>query len=433
MKKRLFAVFAITLLCTTLAYAQDTPKVQRITLQEALEHCRQHNRMLQNASLEVRKNEAARWEAIASMLPQVHTSFDYSNFLGYEMHFSRGISIPMNPSGTFAIRASLTLTAQQIMGAIMQDLAVDMANVNAKKDEQTLLASTQYTYISLLTIQETITLLRQNLSNIQNLQNISVRAVELGVSEATESDKIAVQAASMQSTINQLERSEEMLYNSLSLLLGAGIDTRYEPSQTLNELLDADNALELLHADLDLNKNYDYQLLTHSLKLAKQQVTLAALAYAPTVSAYYQYSAKTYFGKDEGMNMTPPNMVGFTVSMPLFTSGQKGAAIQKNKLALMANENTMADTRDNLLMQDRQLRYNLSSAYENYQIQHSNVNVSKRVFQNMSEKYKQGYASSLEVTNASIELITAQNNYIKAVLEMVKAQLELRKLLNKFN
>ena len=82
------------------------------------------------------------------------------------------------------------------------------------------------------------------------------------------------------------------------------------------------------------------------------------------------------------------------------------------------------------MVQERQLRYNLVSAYENYQNQNDNIEVSQRVFNNILNKYKVGMASSLDVTNSSNNLITAQSNYIQSIMELVNAKIELENLLN---
>ena len=52
------------------------------------------------------------------------------------------------------------------------------------------------------------------------------------------------------------------------------------------------------------------------------------------------------------------------------------------------------------------------------------------VFDNITEKYKFGRASSLEVTNASNDIISAQSNYIQAVMSVISAQLVLENLIN---
>jgi outer membrane protein TolC len=47
----------------------------------------------------------------------------------------------------------------------------------------------------------------------------------------------------------------------------------------------------------------------------------------------------------------------------------------------------------------------------------------------VSEKFKYGHASNLEVTTASTDIITAQSNYIQAVMSVLNAQVSLENLL----
>jgi outer membrane protein TolC len=152
--------------------------------------------------------------------------------------------------------------------------------------------------------------------------------------------------------------------------------------------------------------------------------------FLPTLSVYYQYSKLTYFGKDAGFSMTPPNMIGASVSLPIFSSGSRVAKIKEAKLNLQKMQNTVQSTEDALYVQERQLRYNLVSALENYENQTDNINVSQRVFNNILNKYKYGMSSSLDVTNASNNLITAQSNYVQSIMTLLNAQIELETLMN---
>ena len=52
-----------------------------------------------------------------------------------------------------------------------------------------------------------------------------------------------------------------MLYNSLALQLGQGVDYHITLTQDLTEVMNADAAMELLYTDFNLDQNYDYQLL----------------------------------------------------------------------------------------------------------------------------------------------------------------------------
>jgi outer membrane protein TolC len=131
------------------------------------------------------------------------------------------------------------------------------------------------------------------------------------------------------------------------------------------------------------------------------------------------------------MNMTPPNMIGAQLNIPIFTSGKMTAAMKEVRLNYQKQLNTLADTELALYVQHHQLVYNLRSALEKYDIQKQNVDVAQRVFDNISKKYEQGVASSLDVTNSGTNLLTAQSNYVQALFDIIDAQVALEQLLNK--
>ena len=157
---------------------------------------------------------------------------------------------------------------------------------------------------------------------------------------------------------------------------------------------------------------------------------MAGWAYGPTIALAYQYSEKSYFGKSEGLNMTPPNAISLNVSMPLWSSGKREAAMVEKKIALEEARNTFEETTNNLAIQNEQLRYNLQNGYETYMNERENMEVTQRVFESTTNKFNLGAASNLDLVNASNDLITAQSNYVQAVLSLVNAQIELEKFLN---
>ena len=112
-------------------------------------------------------------------------------------------------------------------------------------------------YMSILAMEKTAGLLDQNLKNLEKLYQSTSNAVKVGVSEQTDADQISVQVSSMQSRINATKRSLEMLYNSLALQLGRGVDYHITLTQDLTEVMNADAAMELLYTDFNLDQNYD--------------------------------------------------------------------------------------------------------------------------------------------------------------------------------
>lgn len=400
-----------------------------LTLEQAQQYAVENNKSLQNASLEVQQAYAQRWQTIAAMLPQVDGTVGYTNMLGYEIDFG-GMSRAMLPYLNTNITASIGLNGQAIMGALLNNLAIEMQDISQKKTESTLRANVSTSYMSVLVLEDIVTLLDSSLTNIERLAEMTQRSVEVGAAEQTSADQIMVKVNALKNSINSNKRNVELARNSLKVLLGLNAETELTLSQTLDELLSAESALALLNEGFDIDRNYDYQLLQKNVELAKKNVTMAGLAYTPTLSAYYQYSYRKDFG-DGGFSMSPPHTIGISLAVPIWSSGKRAAAVTEKKLAYQAAVNTFEETSDNLGIQDQQLRFNLSNAYETYMNERDNIEVTKRVFNSTANKFEHGVASSLDMTNASNDLISAQSTYVQAILTLVNAQVELTKFLNK--
>ena len=421
--------FLIALCCAILvggsSFGQDN--TLRLSIKDAEKYALDHNRSMKTASLDIKKAEATRWQAISSMLPQVNGTLDYTNYLGFNMELM-GAAIAMDPTSNFTIQAAIAVSGQQVVSATLGNIAKEMAQTNYQKTEQSIKSQVRTIYFSILAMENTVELLDQNMGNMLKLEEFAQQSANVGVSEQTDVDQISVQVSSMRNTINSTRRSVEILYNSLRLMLGTTFDAEIALTENIDNVFSLAHMENLLNEEFSLGNNLDYQLTEQNVELAKRQLRINEWAYGPSLSAYYQYKAKIQ--KTE-FDMNPPQAVGLSLNIPIFSSGSKLAKVNESKCDYKSAIYNLETVEDQLKIQDRQLRYNLRTNLENYETQRKNIDVSQRVFTNISNKYEHGYASSMDLTNASTNLISAQSNYIQAMLELLNAQIELETLLNK--
>ena len=408
---------------------QEVSATLNLSLQEAQDYAVAQNRSLKNADLAVQKAYATRWQTIASMLPSVDMSWAYQSMMGYKMNFG-GMPIEMPDNGTLGITASVGINGQAIVGALLNNTAIEMQKLNLEISEDNLRANVKSSYASVLVLEDVVKLLDSSLKNIENLAAMTQRSVEVGAAEQTTADQILVRVNTLKNNINANKRSTQLAINALKVLLNVPAETELTLTTQLSDMLSAEAIVALLGKDFVLENNLSYQTLAKNVELAKKNVHMAGWAYGPTIGVGYQYSEKDYFGKKEGFNMTPPNALSVQVSMPLWSSGKRAAGVVEKKIALEEARNTFEETADNLGIQNEQLRYNLQNAYETYTNEQENMGVTQRVFDNTSLKFQQGVASNLDLVNASNDLITAQSTYVQAVLTLVNAEVELEKFLN---
>ena len=417
------------MVATKKAEVREVPATLNLSLAEAQDYAVETNRSLRNASLAVQKAYAQRWQTIASMLPSADLSWGYTSMMGYKMNFG-GMPIEMPDNGTLGVTAAVGINGQAIVGALLNNVAIDMQKLSLQQSEDNLRANIKTSYASVLVLQNVVTLLESSLANIEQMAEMTQRSVDVGAAEQTTADLIQVRVNTLKNNINANLRSTQLALNALKVLLDVPAETELVLTSTLEDFLSAEAVLALLGNDFILENNLNYQLLEKNVELAKKNVHMAGWAYGPTVALAYQYSKKDYFGEKEGFNMTPPNAVSLNISMPLWSSGKRAAGVVEKKIALEEARNTFAETANNLGIQNEQLRYNLQNGYETYMNEKDNMEVTQRVFESTTNKFNQGAASNLDLVNASNDLITAQSSYVQAVLTLVNAQVELEKFLN---
>ena len=104
--------------------------------------------------------------------------------------------------------------------------------------------------------------------------------------------------------------------------------------------------------------------------------------------------------------------------------------VLQSKFDLESAQLAKEDAVEGLLVQEKQLRFNLRNAIDSYELQKQNVDVRDRIFNNMIQKYEYGTVSMTDLTTANNNLISEQMSYVQALLDLVTAQINLQELLN---
>lgn len=446
MRKIFFVISALVMSATMMAedhvmaathgsrdLLKEAPASLSLSLSEAQDYAVKQNRTLKNASLAVQEEYAKRWQTIAAMLPQADGSYAYSNYFGYSATLSmmgRDVNIQMPNLGALGVTASIGINGQGIVGVLLNNIAIQMKKIALEESENQLRSSVMSSYVSVLALQSITNLLDSSLANIQNLEQITQYSVDAGAAEQTAADQIRVRVNTLKNSINSQKRNIELATNSLKVLLDVPVETELVLTDDIDAILSPERILTLLSDPFDIRNNLDYQTVERSAELAKRNVHMAGWAYGPTIALAYNYQNQKYYGEG-GMRMTPPNVVQVTVKMPLWSSAKRAAGVVEKKIAYERAKNTLSEMTDNLSIQYRQLCFDLTNAYETYMNEKDNIEVSKRVFNSATEKYKWGAASNLELTNASNDLINAQSTYVNAMLTLINAQSSLEEFLNK--
>ena len=427
---------AILLLILMAGFAPVIAQQESLSLnmQEAQQYAIEYNRLIRNAGLAVDAAQEELWEAISMGLPQVNASVDYSNFLGAEIEisFAEGAPptrIPFNPTSNLAITVGqLIFSGNYIVGLQAARIYKELVKSGYEKTELDIKQQVANSYYTVLVAERSHEIIIQNLDNIKEVYDKTSAMYSVGMAEATDVDQMAVQVTSLENAVKSAERQIELAYNLLRLQLGVDAETDLSLTESMDEILLRMDFAGTLAGEFDIAGNIDYQMMNTQQLLSQKQIDLARMNYLPTLTGFYSRTEKIL---KPDFDMTPANVIGMQMNIPIFSSGSRKSSVDKAKINYETTLNNKELLTDQLLIQEKQLRYNLRSGMEVYENQKEAVEVSRRVYDNINLKYQQGLVSSLDLTTANNNYLLTESGYITALMQLLNAKLELDKLLNK--
>ncbi|MFV0553072.1 MAG: TolC family protein [Mangrovibacterium sp.] len=428
-----------TLLCSALLlscvqlFAQDNGasngagESYTLSLDEAKTMALDYNVSIKNAGLTIEQANATTWEAISQGLPQVSATVDYSTFFGASASLM-GQEIPFNNTSNFnATATQLIFSGAYIVGLQTAKLYEEIVAKSAVKTELDVRQQVANAYYAILLAEKTREILEQNLANVVDLRNKTEQMYNAGVAELTDVDQLSIQVTMLESSLRTVDRQIALAYDMLKLQIGLSPLATVELNQTIDDFFEPENFYAALLRAFNVEENLDYQLVSQQVELSDKQVSLAKMEYLPTITAAYNHLEQIVAPE---FNMNPKNTLQLNMSIPIFSSGQRKAKVSQAKLDYEIAENNRYQLNDALLTQDRSIKTNLKTALDQYDAQKKNVDVAKRVFDNINRKYDAGMVSSLDLTTANTNYLNAESSYIQAMLDVLSAYIELERFYN---
>lgn len=440
--KILFAAALFALLSGGSGKAQQESNELSLSLREAQDYALQHNKMVLTAKSDIQASKVALWETISAALPQVNASASFTDnlklmttLLPGEFFGKPGTKIPVTFGSQFNSSASveasmLIFNAPLYIGIETTKLAQKLSQQSLEKSELETKESVSSAYFLILVSEKSLDLLNGNIANLIETLKSTRAMFSAGMAEATDVDQMVSNVNMVENNRSSLERTIELNYNILRFQLGVPANTKVTLTETLDDLTNEINVEALISQDFDHTKNIDYRLiegqeLMTSLALKSQKASIL-----PTLAGFYIYGTNGMGDKVSDLRWFQNSMTGLSLSVPIISSGQRYAQIKRAQINLEKAKTTKDMITEQLLLQEKQLRYNLVNANLQYQSQMENIEVSKRVYTSMQNKYRQGMASSLDLTQANDQYLQAENNYVSALMNLLQTKVALDKLLN---
>ncbi|MFN4083473.1 MAG: TolC family protein [Bacteroidia bacterium] len=446
----------VFVLLSAASFAQNT---YNLSVQQAVELAKQKNANLKNAQLDKAIARQQIKEIVATGLPQINGQLQflhnpvvatmalpdfispavYGTLVGYGLVDPTNPSTPPPPArilpAQFGVKNNLTasVSASQLvfdggflMGVKASKEYAKLSSLSAQQIEQEVELDVKKAYYGVQLLQTSLTSFTANINLLQQTANEVAQTYKVGFAEKIDADRIKL--ALSNTTIQRDKLADQLAISKQYLKLLLGI----EPNDSINLTEDIEK-IEIKNNQSTLNETAQ----RIELKILEQQKKLNLLdkrrwqyGYVPSLVAFGSYQQNTFGANvsDLGKQWFEGISVGATLNVPLFDGLRKDALVQKNKINDKKIENGKKVLQNTIEIERFTAKSKYSRALQQYQVQADNAKLAEDIFKRASIRYREGLGSSLELTTAQTDLLTAQNNKLQAIFELLIAEAELKKV-----
>ncbi|HET7119119.1 MAG TPA: TolC family protein [Hanamia sp.] len=405
------------------------------TLEQCIDSAQVYNKNLQIQRNNIEIGNQKQEEVKGNLLPKVNANADYKYFTNLPYQF-----MPMalfgGPDGKYKevqfgvphnINANLQLTLPlynpQIKGAIQStEIATELTKLQLKKSEEQIYFEISNLYYNAQILNHQILFIDSNLVNANRLLRTMQLLKEQLMAKGTDVNKVALQADQLKTQKAIIESKLEQVMQALKFSMGISPDREIEISHDII----------YQHAGSYTRiPTLDFQIAATQNRLLNSELNTLKKSSLPTVALFGTYGVNGFGYDKKPDNFLKFHSVGFAgvqLTYNLFDGNvlrkkqvQKKMEIQNNELqqALVTEQNTMQI--GNALNQR-------NTAQKSIMLTEKQIQQAQSIYEQTIMQQKEGVASLNDVLAADNALREVQQSYISAVVDYLKADLELKKV-----
>ncbi|MGB4415195.1 MAG: TolC family protein [Paludibacter sp.] len=410
-------------------------QAQTWSLQQCIDTAQVYNKNLQISRNNMELGSERAQEAKANLLPKVNLSADYKYFteLPYQlmpqsafggpegMYKEVQMGVPHNMGAN--IQLAIPVYNPQVYGAIeATKIASELNGLQYKKTEEQVFFEISNLYYNAQILAHQKAFIDSNLLNTGKLlENLKLLHGQQMIKKSDVS-KVELQKEQLSTQRELVENNFEQVMNALKFSMGIPVQQEIQIKTAIKnkEVVDYTNSLPV-----------DLQIAFTQNKLLTSELSTLKNSRLPTISLFGSYG-QTGFGYDEKpndfLNFYSTTFAGLQLSVPLFNGTVTKRKINQKKLEIENNQlqiDLVKDQNQMLIENAKRLRLVNKQTIENTQNQ---IELANTVYNEMVLQQKEGTATLTDILLADNAVREAQTSNLSAIIEYLKADLELKKL-----
>lgn len=443
MKNHIHSIIIVTmLLLTGAASAQST----EMTLKQAQEYALKNSQTSKNTQYDVESALLATKELIASGLPQIDGSMQYTSYLHVPvMVIPAGGFIPGSEEMRVKMQqpenVTLGVTAKQLIFNGTWLVGVEAArsyeilqNKNIEKSNITVKDTVAKAYYQALVALESLNVLKDSRAALSKTLSDTEAMYQNGFTEKQDVDQLMLSVNDLDIQIAYAEFGVKLMNDFMKMIIGYPISNELILKDNIETVLASDENGDLLNTTFDAKSNIDYQLTNQMLALQRLNVKRMKSAYLPTLAAFMTFQTQAMRQDFNFFDTSKPyfygNFWGVQLNVPILSGGQRRHAVSKADVEVRRYSDNLSFAEQGLELAYRRAKFDYDNANKVYEASRRSMQLANDIYNTADIKYKEGIGSSFDLTQRNTQAIGAKGAYIQALHKLLQAKINLTKALN---
>jgi len=445
MRKTFLFIFSLGLSLNL--FAQDTNVPFKMSLKQAINYALEYNRNAVNASRDIDAALKQKWETTATGLPQISANIDYQYFIqqpvqvvpaeffgGEPGEFQEVVFGTEQQVNAFARLDQKIFDGTYLVALQSAKVFLDISKNAKTKTDLEVRKAVINAYGNVLLAEESIEILQRNIQVLEKNLFETKKIYENGLEEEESVEQLQITLSGVRSNLNNTERLKDIAYQMFNFTLGLDVYNNTILTDNLESLAEQNRALELLEVQSNPASNIDYIIAENETKVNELKVKLEQSKALPQLNAFinggYQAFENDFTFLNNDQEWFGSSLVGFNLSIPIFSSGMRSASTQRAKINLEKSLTELEETEQRLKLEIESAKSDYQFALEDYENKKDNLALAERIEQKNQTKFFEGISGSFELRQAQTQLYNAQQELLQAMLDVINSKAELETILN---
>ena len=333
---------------------------------------------------------------------------------------------------TMSVSASMSLVNAQLWESLrLTGDQVELAVEQARESRLGTVASVKQAYYAVLLAKASYDVYNAVFENA--VENLKLTESRYNAQKASELDLTRAQS-SLAAAIPNVYNAENSIYLALwqlKAVMGIDLDRAVDVSGSLEEY--AGQMFRDLNeaSEESLDRNTTLRQLAVQAEMLARQIRMQQYAYLPTLalSLSYNYYTQSDKFKLSQWNWLPSSTLGLSLSIPIFSGGQRYHAIKQTRVQADELELQRVNAERQLRIGIRQSLSTMDTAMKTYDAANEALKTAQKAYDIASKSYQLGKSTLTDLNNTELTLTQTRLQAASAIYNFVVAKAGLEQTL----